>query len=103
MEGTHGKSYGLVTVTRPGVKHSIPANNMIRNIQELYAHVREYPQFQFLIAQGPQTGLNGYTGREMADFFACAEIPPNVAFQQEFAELVSAAAKLPLAATPVTH
>ena len=92
MEGTCGKSYGLVTVTRAGAKRSIPANAMIGHIQALYRHAAENPELMFLVAQSENTGLNGYTGREMADFFSAAtEIPSNVAFQKEFAKLVSAA------------
>lgn len=103
MMGTKGKSYGLITVTRPGAKRSISADQMIGNIQELYNHATECPDLSFLVAQGPETGLNGYTGPEMANFFAYAEIPTNVAFQQEFAKLVAAATRTPLAATPVNR
>ena len=89
QQGTIGKSYGLVTVTRPGAKRSISPANLIKNIQELYASAIKNKELTFLVAQSTKKGLNGYTGQEMASFFDQAgTIPRNVLFQKEFKLLI---------------
>jgi len=89
QQGTEGKSYALVTVTRAGAKRSIQPQHMIRNIRFMYDAATKHPELEWLVAQSHNKGLNGYTGEEMADMFASAgPIPDNVVFQKEFEELI---------------
>lgn len=88
MLGTEGKSYGLVTVTKPGAKRSITERGMIRNIQALYGFAMARPELEFLVAQSDKGGLNGYSGKEMARFFSALPIPPNMVFEDSFALLL---------------
>ena len=90
MTGTHGKSYGLITVAKAGEKRSITPEQLKKHISEFYDYAKKNPDLEFLVAQSHQTGLNGYSGPEMAKFFATAQtnIPTNIKFQQEFAKLI---------------
>tara|TARA_R110000772_G_scaffold9769_7_gene31864 strand:+ start:4565 stop:5452 length:888 start_codon:yes stop_codon:yes gene_type:complete len=89
MVGTEGKSYGLVTVHKAGDKRSLTEDQMIENISDLYQVAAKRPALEFLVAQSDKTGLNGFSGKEMAKFFASAgNIPANVIFQKELLTLI---------------
>ena len=81
MIGTEGKSYGLPTVTRCGAKRSLQPD-----FAPLYECCKRNPQWTFYLAQEGQTGLNGWTPKEMAAFMHKAgPIPSNLAVSDSFA------------------
>lgn len=88
QEGNEGSSYGLVTVTKAGAKRSITPSQLKLNIQNLYLFALKNTNKEFLVAQSTKTGLNGYTGLEMATFFGSHPIPENVKFEEQFYKLI---------------
>jgi len=93
QEGTHGWSYALPTVSRPGQKKSLSKKQIQLNIRELYGKAYMNPGWSFYIAfsgENPdKINLNGYTTREMAEMFVRPTIPPdNIVFEENFAKLM---------------
>lgn len=85
QQGTVGKSFGVVTILRPGQKRSVTPD-----FTELFACCEDYPHFIFYLAQEGVTGLNGWTPEEMADFLlATGDIPDNLYIHESFAPFVS--------------
>ena len=81
MEGREGRSYGLVTVERPGARRSL-----VPDFRPLYACCLEHPEWTFYLAQEGRTGLNGWSPVEMAGFMHDAgPIPPNLILSSNFA------------------
>jgi hypothetical protein len=62
-----GKAYGLTTVTAPGTKRSMTAEQITSGIEKLYKLAYGNPQKQFLIAYMGKTGnnLNGYSNLQI--------------------------------------
>ena len=95
MEGTHGRSYGLVTVDRSGDRLSLSVEEIRLSIGRMYSCAEFYaPHTKFLVAYtDKKTNLNGYTSEELAYMFATARpkvgIPPNVFFHESFARLLT--------------
>lgn len=90
--GEIGSSYALVTVTKARAKRSIPIPQLVQNIRELYLKAATMPDFRFYVAQSHQTGLNGYSAKEMAWAFANAgQIPDNIYFELQFAVFIQMA------------
>lgn len=88
QHGTDGWSYALPTVTRPGVKRSRTADEIIASIEQLYITARANPTWRFLMAFGIGGGHNGYSPDELAKMFAARPIPKNIIFENKFAKLV---------------
>lgn len=101
--GLQGQSYGLVTTNlRAGFfepatgltynssgERSVPKSWLRNNISELYDFARARPKHDFLVAfTAGGRCLNGYTDQEMAEMFACDEIPLNVIFEDAFRALI---------------
>ena len=87
MLGTEGKSYAIPTVTRAGAKRSIPLSEIKKSIDKFYAFAKSRPHLKFFVAQGVEGNLNGYGAQEMASIYS-GEIPENVYFDEEFANLL---------------
>jgi len=88
--GPQGRAYAIVTKDLTKDKHpSIDAQEIIKQVQELYAYARQNQELEFVVAySGTKPNLNGYTNLEMAEMFRDKEIPSNIVFEQVFADLV---------------
>lgn len=86
-EGTIGKSYAIPTVTKCGAKRSIPLEEIKKSVEKFYEFARSRPEWAFYVAQDAKTGLNGWSGIQMATVFA-GDIPSNVYFYKPFAILI---------------
>ena len=75
MEGTEGKSYGIVTVSKPGARRSISPKEIISQLKELGDYAQDHPELTFLVVLGP--GYNGYSKQEWHQFFEEAKLPEN--------------------------
>ncbi len=64
QEGKEGKSYAIQTVTRPGIRRSIPLTSIFNQLLELKLFSYNHPEFTFLIARLGE-GYAGYTEAEM--------------------------------------
>jgi len=60
----------------------------MRNIEDLYKFANKYPKKEFLVAYTVDVNLNGYSVEEMVAFFSMFEIPENIVFNAEFANLI---------------
>lgn len=81
QEGTHGKSYALPTVTRPGARRSL-----IIDFKPLYECCVEHSSWKFYLAQRGSTGYNGWTPGEVASMMkAAGDIPSNLYIDASFA------------------
>jgi hypothetical protein len=84
QQGTEGKSFALVTVTRPGAKKSIKVD-----FKPLFECCHRNPQWKFYYAQSGEIGLNGWTPHEMAQFVVdSGTIPDNLYFDSTFAPFI---------------
>ena len=91
QEGKFGKSYGIVTVTKPGAKRSVPLTEIKEQVAELYRFAQnEGKHYTFFVAQGANnTNLNGYSAAEMVEIYGFHKIiPTNVYFERDFAKLM---------------
>ena len=88
-KGYQGNCYAIVT--KDLTKHSHPSitqEEIINQIKQLYSFAKICTK-DFLIAyKGIGPNLNGYTPNQMAQMFACDDIPDNIVFEEEFAKLV---------------
>lgn len=82
--GREGMSYGIVTITRPGAKRSVPLTRIAAQVDSLLYLAATWPAMEFLVTR-IGCGLAGYGTREIRDAcFAGRTIPPNVALPAEF-------------------
>lgn len=88
QEGQEGKSYAIPTVTRPGVKRSIPKGIIKDNIKNFYKFAYKNPQYKFYVAQDAKLGYNGYSVEEMVEMWSVEEPPDNVYFYEPFYALL---------------
>lgn len=84
------KSWGIVTITRPGAKKSLTIQKISDNINKLYQFAEKNPDKEFLIAYtGIQNrNLNGWTNNDLAWAFVQNPIPKNIVFEEEFYTLI---------------
>jgi len=83
MLGHSGKSYGVVTIRRPGEKRSMPLPAILEQLEKLCAFARSRPHLRFLVtALGEQ--YSGYTREEIGDLWRQADLqaplPGNLVF-----------------------
>ncbi len=83
--GREGKSYAIVTITRPGYKRSTPLVSIRDDIIELFYFASLSPFYEFLMTP-IGAGLAGYVNSEMADTFHKAikkhgKLPPNITLE----------------------
>ena len=83
QQGTEGKSYAIPTVVRPGVKRSIPLEEIKESVYKFYEFARANPHLEFLVAYSKGRNLNGYSHEEMLSVFS-GDIPDNVIFEEGF-------------------
>jgi len=84
MQGTHGKSYGLPTVTKCGAKRSLKID-----FKPLFECCARNPGWTFYFAQEGKVGLNGWTPEEIAGFAREAgEWPDNLVPSESFAPFI---------------
>lgn len=95
MIGTHGKSYGLVTVKRAGAKCSMSIDEIAMEVEKLYECALRNPGWTFYVAQSGTSGLNGWPPEQMAEAFAAFPVPPNVSFDSTFFPFVERACGAP--------
>ncbi len=89
QEGEIGKSYAIPTVTRCGLKRSIPLSKIKESIRKFYQFAAGHEGLKFYVAQENKMGLNGYSPAEMAEAYKTAgPIPNNVYFEENFAKLL---------------
>ena len=87
MEGTHGKSFGLVTVAKAGAKRSHPID-----YKPLFECCLRNPHWTFYLAQEGSVGLNGWFPDEVARMMRQAgPLPPNLHISASFAPYVTEA------------
>jgi hypothetical protein len=70
--GTHGRSYAICTILRPGAKRSVSLDDIRRQVLELYEFARQHPEMTFIVTQSGQPGkpsLNGYSLDENASCY----------------------------------
>ena len=89
QHGTHGWSYALPTVTRPGAKRSRSVSQISASIKQLYVVAERNPTWRFLIAFGTGHSLNGYSNQELADMFSHTTITSNIVFEINFSKLIT--------------
>ena len=76
--GTHGSSYAIQTVTRPGEKRSIPLSEIKSQIQELITFANEHPDYNFGVTNIGE-GYAGYSREEMNfSIWNTLELPTNI-------------------------
>lgn len=81
MVGTDGKSYGLPTVTRAGLKRSLRID-----FKPLFDCCKRNPQWKFYFAQEGRVGLNGWTPEEIVAMASEAgDWPDNLWVSESFA------------------
>ena len=88
QQGTHGKSWGIVTVTRPGALKSISCEQMQQQIRKLYKYAVDNPDITFYVAQEDRIGFNGWEPEVMARAYKCLPIPNNISFEEGFAKRI---------------
>lgn len=92
--GFQGQSYAIITKDLTKSKHpSIDSPYIIRQISTLYDIAKQLPNNDFYIVYSIKPNLNSYTPQDMANMFGIAagknkEIPSNIIFEKEFAELI---------------
>lgn len=84
------KSWGIVTIKRPGDKKSLTLKEISENIKKLYDFALKNPDKEFLIAYtGIQNrNLNGWTNSDLAWAFTQNQIPQNIVFEEKFYTLI---------------
>lgn len=102
--GLQGQTYGLVTKNlKAGYKEkstgivydkvgfkSVTSDQIKDNIKELYDVARQQSDKEFLVAYtGGGMNLNGYTSQQIAHMFASFDIPENMVFEDNFAEMMN--------------
>lgn len=88
--GPQGRSYAIVTKNlRAKVHPSIPQVYIEIQIKHLYTYARDHKDKLFYVAYGIGKNLNAYSPQEMANMFSCEEIPENMVFNKEFAQLLT--------------
>lgn len=89
-KGPQGRSYAICTKDLISDKQpSVSKKFIIDQIKDLYYYAEKHPKLEFLVAYSGK-GLNFcyYTPEEMAAMFARNNIPNNIIFEKDFAELV---------------
>lgn len=62
--GREGQSYAIVTCLRPGLRRSIPLDEIRAQFLGLFAHATSHPELEYLMTP-VGSGLAGYTPAEM--------------------------------------
>lgn len=77
MQGRIGYSYGIITVTKPGNRRSIPLQFIQEQLTAMCQFAKLFPDFEFLVAK---LGENyaGYTSEEMHQVWQNVTQPVNV-------------------------
>jgi len=92
--GLQGNSYAIITKDLTQQRHpSISKQFIEEQIKELYKFAKQHPHLSFYVAYSDEPGhkynLNGYLNEELAEMFNCDEIPYNVFFEVNFAQLMT--------------
>lgn len=87
MEGTKGKSYGLVTVAKIASRERLHISQISENVKTFYEFAKNNPDLEFLVAQSNQKGLCGHEPEDIATAFNSFKIPPNVVFDEKFVKM----------------
>ncbi|MDA1335237.1 MAG: hypothetical protein O2794_04530 [bacterium] len=95
-DGPQGQSYAIITKDLTKRVHpSVPKGRIIQQIKLLYQYAKRKPFLQFYVVySGTGSNLNAYSSREMAEMFACEDMPENIVFEEEFAKLLGTVAQL---------
>jgi hypothetical protein len=88
QEGEEGKSYAIITVTKPGAKRSISKKQIKQSVIKFYRFAESNPNLKFYVAQSVTPGYNGYSVEEMMDIWSVEYPPDNVYFYEPFYELL---------------
>jgi len=83
QEGSHGRSYAIETIRRPGLKRSTPLKEIKEQIIELFEFANEHPNLEFLVTP-IGVGFAGYSEEEIIFLFTNLEIPDNVVLPKGF-------------------
>lgn len=76
QHGHSGSSYAIVTITRPGVRRSVPLLSIHQQILNLCTFALSHPEYTFdILPLG--TGYSGYTQAEMDTIWAHIVLPPS--------------------------
>jgi hypothetical protein len=85
QQGTHGWSYAIPTIVRPGARKSLTPSDIKANISTFYKAAKRNPAWRFLVAFSVgNRNLNGYSSAEMVSFFSVDKPPSNVVFERRF-------------------
>ena len=72
QQGTEGKSYAICTIINPGLKRSIPLDEIRKQVLDLYKFATEHPEWVFYVPKSGEIdkpSLNGYTLAENASCY----------------------------------
>ena len=77
QQGREGASYGIETIRRPGLRRSVPLDEILSQIVTLFKFAVAHPEKKFLMTP-IGCGMAGYSEKEMAAVFqkACQAHPP---------------------------
>jgi len=76
MQGLYGKSYGIVTVSRPGARRSVPLEEIKKQLLSLKLHSIKHPYTYFLTRIG--CGYAGYSNNEILTIIKEVDFPDNI-------------------------
>jgi hypothetical protein len=83
MYGREGKSYGIVTIKRPGQKRSLELSKINTDVQIFTDCAKLNPQYIFFVTE-IGCKMAGYTVEEIAPFFRKSAALQNVYLPQSF-------------------
>lgn len=72
QSGTHGKSYAICTILKPGLKRSMPLEEIRAQILKLYSLAIQFQELSFLVTKSGtfnKPSLNGYSLKENASCY----------------------------------
>jgi len=69
QEGREGKSYAIVTVTKPGARQSVSRREIYYQLVELWKFAREHPELKFLVTPIGE-GYAGWSRAEMGEVWS---------------------------------
>lgn len=87
MQGTSGKSYGIITIKRPGLKRSRPLVKIKKDVDELFEVAKKNPDLKFLVTE-IGCNLAGYQVFEISQLFIEAYKYHNIYIPQSFADAI---------------
>jgi hypothetical protein len=83
MSGSEGKSYGIITIKKPGLKRSRSLSEIHKDVEQFLYHAKTKPELNFLVTE-IGCNLAGYNVSEIAPLFKRARKISNIYLPQSF-------------------